>query len=168
MTFKEKLVILRKAKGLTQAELVNILVVSNQAVSKWERGLSCPDILILNDLAAVLGVPVQELLVGDMEEKLKAHPFELPTLTEAKKMGFSDKYIAKLWNCTEMDVYNMRKELNLFPVFKMVDTCHTGAYIPYFYSSYTGQNVSRLTIQHVANCFQRRKTYCTHMSVLQL
>ena len=39
----------------------------------------------------------------------------------------------------------MRKELNLFPVFKMVDTCHTGAYIPYFYSSYTGENASRLT-----------------------
>ena len=39
----------------------------------------------------------------------------------------------------------MRKELNLFPVFKMVDTCHTNAYIPYFYSSYTGENTSRLT-----------------------
>nr|MBQ8244489.1 carbamoyl-phosphate synthase large subunit [Oscillospiraceae bacterium] len=66
-------------------------------------------------------------------------------LTAAKKMGFGDKYIARMWKCNELDVYNMRKELGLFPVFKMVDTCHTGAYIPYFYSSYTGENASILT-----------------------
>ena len=81
----------------------------------------------------------------DMEELLRVKVKDVPTLTDAKKMGFSDKYIAKLWKCTELDVYHLRKENNLFPVFKMVDTCHTGAYIPYFYSSYTGENVSRLT-----------------------
>ena len=81
----------------------------------------------------------------DMEEKLKNAVSDAALLTEAKKMGFSDKYIAKLWNCTELDVYNLRKGLRLFPVFRMVDTCHTGAYIPYFYSSYTGFNASRLT-----------------------
>ncbi len=83
--------------------------------------------------------------IVDMEETLKAHVREEETLRAAKKMGFSDKYIARMWNCTELDVYNFRKELNLFPVFKMVDTCHTGAYIPYFYSSYTGENASVLT-----------------------
>jgi len=81
----------------------------------------------------------------DMEETLKANTFDLATLTAAKKMGFSDQYIARLWKCGELDVYNFRKENKLFPVFKMVDTCHTGAYIPYFYSSYTGQNASVLT-----------------------
>ena len=81
----------------------------------------------------------------DMEEILRVKVMDLETLTAAKKMGFGDKYIAKLWKCTELDVYNMRKAHNLFPVFKMVDTCHTGAYIPYFYSSYTGENASRLT-----------------------
>ncbi len=80
-----------------------------------------------------------------MEEVVKSHPFDLQTLTEAKKMGFSDKYTAKLWNCSELEVYSFRKEHKLFPVFRMVDTCHTGAYIPYFYSSYTGENTSRLT-----------------------
>ena len=80
-----------------------------------------------------------------MEEKLANNTGNPDTLLEAKKMGFSDKYIARLWNCKEIDVYNMRKENNLFPVFKMVDTCHTNAYIPYFYSSYTGENTSRLT-----------------------
>ena len=81
----------------------------------------------------------------DMEETLRVKVMDADTLKAAKKMGFGDKYIARLWKCKELDVYNFRKELNLFPVFKMVDTCHTGAYIPYFYSSYTGENASILT-----------------------
>ena len=81
----------------------------------------------------------------DMEETLKKNPFDFEILKAAKKMGFSDKYVARMWNCDELKVYDFRKEHNLFPVFKMVDTCHTGAYIPYFYSSYSGENASRLT-----------------------
>ena len=83
--------------------------------------------------------------IVDMEETLKKNVNDLGTLVAAKKMGFSDKYIARMWKCTELDVYDFRKQHNVFPVFKMVDTCHTGAYIPYFYSSYTGENDSRLT-----------------------
>ena len=82
--------------------------------------------------------------IVEMEEKLRVNK-DLQTLTEAKKMGFSDKYIARMWNCGELDVYGMRKAHNLFPAFKMVDTCHTGAYIPYFYSSYSDENASILT-----------------------
>ena len=83
--------------------------------------------------------------IVDMEENLKAHAFELDTLKAAKKMGFSDKYVARMWKCSENDVFKFRHEHKLFPVFRMVDTCHTGAYIPYFYSSYTGENTSILT-----------------------
>ena len=83
--------------------------------------------------------------IVNMESTLKEHAFDLETLTAAKKMGFSDKYVARMWNCTELDVFKFRKEHKLFPVFRMVDTCHTGAYIPYFYSSYTGENASILT-----------------------
>ena len=82
--------------------------------------------------------------IVDMEAVLKENK-DFETLKKAKTMGFSDKFIAKLWGTTELAVYNLRKDNNLFPVFKMVDTCHTGAYIPYFYSSYTGENASRLT-----------------------
>ena len=81
----------------------------------------------------------------DMEEALRVKIFDLATLKAAKKMGFSDKYVARMWKCTELDVYEFRKKNNVFPVFKMVDTCHTNAYIPYFYSSYTGENASLLT-----------------------
>ena len=80
-----------------------------------------------------------------MEKKLAANVGSLDVMLEAKKMGFGDKFIAKLWNMKEIEVYNLRKANNLFPVYRMVDTCHTNAYIPYFYSSYTGENTSILT-----------------------
>ncbi|MBQ7047443.1 MAG: carbamoyl-phosphate synthase large subunit, partial [Clostridia bacterium] len=83
--------------------------------------------------------------IVDAEEELKAKPYDLDVFTAAKKIGFSDKYIAKLWGVDEIKVWEYRKSNNIFPVFKMVDTCHTNAYIPYFYSSYTGENASRLT-----------------------
>ena len=85
------------------------------------------------------------LKIVEMEETLKANPLDINTLRDAKKMGFSDKYVARMWKTQELDVYNFRKTHNLFPVFKMVDTCHTGAYIPYFYSSYSDENTSVLT-----------------------
>ena len=81
----------------------------------------------------------------DMENQLKGREFDLEILSAAKKMGFSDKFVAKLWNTDERKVFEFRKEKGLFPAFRMVDTCHTDAYIPYFYSSYHGENTSRLT-----------------------
>ncbi len=83
--------------------------------------------------------------IVDMEKTIAENKGDPETLRAAKLMGFSDKFIARLWGIPELDVFNMRKEKNLFPVFRMVDTCHTGAYIPYFYSSYTGENTSVLT-----------------------
>ena len=81
----------------------------------------------------------------DMELKLACRVRDTEALLEAKKMGFSDKYIAKLWDMTELEIYAIRKSLRMYPVYKMVDTCHTNAYIPYFYSSYSDENASRLT-----------------------
>ncbi len=80
--------------------------------------------------------------IVDMEKKLAKNIKSIEVLQEAKKMGFSDKYIAKLWGDTELGIYNLRHENNITPVFKMVDTAHVGAYIPYFYSSHEGKNES--------------------------
>ena len=81
----------------------------------------------------------------DMENKLKENKGNVEVLSEAKKMGFCDEFVAHLWGVDELDVYNIRKKNNMFPVYRMVDTCHTNAYIPYFYSSYTGENQSVIT-----------------------
>ena len=85
--------------------------------------------------------------IVEMEKKLAANVGNPDVLLEAKKMGFGDKFIGKLWGMKEIEVYNFRHEKGLTPVFRMVDTCHTGAYIPYFYSSYTGENTSILTVK---------------------
>ena len=88
--------------------------------------------------------------IVEMETVLSARPMCVKTLTEAKKLGFYDAFIAKLWNVREADVYTLRQANGVKPVFKMVDTLHSGAYIPYFYSSYTGENASRLTTKKKA------------------
>ena len=80
--------------------------------------------------------------ITDMETRLKGAKFDASVLREAKNMGFSDKYIAKLWATTEIEVSNARHKNSIIPIFRMVDTAHVGAYIPYFYSSYTGENQS--------------------------
>ena len=80
-----------------------------------------------------------------MEQRLAAAPQDADVLHEAKIMGFSDRCVAELWNVAELDVYNLRKSRGITPVFRMVDTLHTGTYIAYLYSSYTGTNESRLT-----------------------
>ena len=83
--------------------------------------------------------------IVEMEKQLAANKHDADVLKAAKVMGFSDKYIAKLWGCAELDIFKLRHDLGLFPVFRMVDTLHTGKYIAYLYSSYTGENDSRLT-----------------------
>ncbi len=83
--------------------------------------------------------------IVEMERELKAKVNDVETLRAAKKMGFSDKYIAKLWNLSEVELYEKRRKCGILPVFRMVDTLHTGKYIAYLYSSYSGKNDSRLT-----------------------
>ena len=89
--------------------------------------------------------------IVDMEDKLKANVNDAAVLKEAKIMGFSDKYIAKLWNIDELSIYERRIKQGLAPVFRMVDTLHTGKYIAYLYSTYKNledaacANQSRLT-----------------------
>ncbi len=54
----------RRARGLTQGQVAIHMGVSPQAVSKWERGLACPDLVFLDDLADLLDVSIEELLLG--------------------------------------------------------------------------------------------------------
>ena len=60
------LLLLRKERGLTQKQLAQALHVSAQAVSKWERGLGCPDVGLLAALSELFGVSMERLLSGDL------------------------------------------------------------------------------------------------------
>ena len=83
--------------------------------------------------------------ITEMEVRLKAAPGDTELLREAKKMGFGDKEIGILWDRKETEIYALRKENGITPVFRMVDTLHTGKYIAYLYSSYSNKNDSILT-----------------------
>lgn len=82
--------------------------------------------------------------IVDCEKELAACRFDKEMLLKSKKMGFSDMYIAKLWNSTEEDVYNFRLSHNISPVYKMIDACAAefGSYVSYFYSTYEQENES--------------------------
>lgn len=58
----ETIAYLRKEKKMTQSELAEKMNVTDKALSKWERDLSCPDVNTISKLADVLGVSVEELL----------------------------------------------------------------------------------------------------------
>lgn len=60
---------LRKEKGLTQQALGDLVGVGSGAVSKWERGLTLPDIGIINELSQILGISSDELLSGEIKEQ---------------------------------------------------------------------------------------------------
>ena len=83
----------------------------------------------------------------DEEGALKYSVGNTDELIKAKKMGFSDKEIALLWNKPETEVFKTRKEACIMPVYKMIDTCASefDSYIPYFYSTYEGENESKVS-----------------------
>ena len=58
---------LRKEQGLTQRQLAERLHISDKAVSKWERGLGCPDVSLLSALSGIFGVDLEKLLSGTLD-----------------------------------------------------------------------------------------------------
>ena len=78
------------------------------------------------------------------ERRLHSHPGDRDALYEAKRMGFSDREIARQWGSSEIEIFETRKREKIFPVYKMIDTCASefSSYIPYFYSTYEEENES--------------------------
>ena len=82
--------------------------------------------------------------IVELEREGAAHPGDVATLRMLKTYGFCDQAIAWLWNSTEDEVMNLRKENGIRPVYKMIDTCAAefASYTPYFYSTYGDENES--------------------------
>ncbi|MEQ6375263.1 carbamoyl-phosphate synthase large subunit [Bacillaceae bacterium S4-13-58] len=85
---------------------------------------------------------IQKLV--DLEKEITHSPKNLELLVRSKETGFSDLTISKLWGMSEDELYDWRKEIQLTPVYKMVDTCAAEfeSATPYFYSSYEEENES--------------------------
>lgn len=95
---------LRKAKNITQEQLAEYLEVSSQAVSRWETGLTCPDISNLPRLAELFSITVDELL-GVNEEKKRREINEVISDCEAE----IDR------NITENAIHKLRTALTKYP-----------------------------------------------------
>ena len=139
---------LSKFDGMSDAELVDYLAEFKSdnifAITELlRRGMSIEK---LHDITKITPLFLECFArIVEMEKVLASKPFDKTALLAAKTLGFSDPFIAKLWKTEEIKVWQFRREQGIVPVFRMVDTLHTGAYIPYFYSSYMGENDSRLT-----------------------
>jgi len=85
--------------------------------------------------------------IVNFEKKLENAVPGRELLYEAKRMGFSDSYIAELTGQTEDEIRSLRKEYGICPVYKMIDTCASEfeSYVPYFYSTYEEENESVVT-----------------------
>lgn len=82
--------------------------------------------------------------ITNMEEKLSNSQITNELLKKAKKMGFSDKYLSKFFDNSELEMTRYRLENDIVPSYRMIDTCagEFDEYVPYLYSTYQPYNES--------------------------
>lgn len=140
---------LKKFDSVPTEELLSYIVLGTDdrlfAITELLRrdvdpGMICTatgiDLLFIEKIRSI--VSMERLLKKDCSTE---------TLAAAKKMGFSDAYIASLWNRSEQEIFELRTQNGIVPVYKMIDTCASEfeSYIPYFYSTYERENESRVS-----------------------
>ena len=111
----------------------------------FRRGYSLQQVHNLTQISLYFLDVVKHLI--ELEGEISNTPFNIEMLTTAKKFGFSDPTIARLWKTAPQKVRAFRKQNKIFPVYKMIDTCAAefASTTPYFYSSYDHENESQRT-----------------------
>ncbi|MEI5906108.1 carbamoyl-phosphate synthase large subunit [Bacillus spongiae] len=104
-----------------------------EEIHEWSK----IDVFFLNKMRRII----------EFESILAENTFSYELTNEAKRLGFSDITIAKLWGVREKEVYDWRREKDIIPVYKMVDTCAAEfeSETPYFYGTYEQENESIVT-----------------------
>ncbi len=132
---------MHKFDGLTTEELIDYIKIGRDdrlyAIAElMRRNVTVTEAATVTAIDNFFLQKIKNII--DEEETLKICVMDLDELREAKRMGFSDKAIAKLWGMSELEVFDLRVRENIFPVYKMIDTCASEfeSYIPYFYSTY--------------------------------
>lgn len=137
----------KKFDGCTAAELLEYIKIGTDdrlyAIAQLIR-LGVDPVLIYNATKIDMLFIEKIKNIVEFESVIKNNKGSIETLRDAKKMGVSDKYIGLCWDISEGDVFRLRKENNIFPVYKMIDTCASefDSYVPYFYSTYEEENES--------------------------
>ncbi|MFD1038054.1 carbamoyl-phosphate synthase large subunit [Virgibacillus byunsanensis] len=106
------------------------------------RGMSVDEIFKLTKIDRFFLWKLEKLI--NLEKELIENRFSYELLLKAKEHGFPDTQLARLWETTVDEVYQLRKTEKISPVFKMVDTCAAefSSETPYFYSTYEEENES--------------------------
>lgn len=138
---------LAAAKKLTDQELTDLIVTPTDMrlfylAEAFRRHFTLEELAELSHINVFFLDKIKHII--EIEDALKAHPGDLETLRVAKRNGFADQEVAKLWGQTMDEVRDLRRANDLTPVYKMVDTCagEFASTTPYFYSTYETENES--------------------------
>ena len=137
----------KKFDGKPQNELLEYIKIGTDdriyAIAELLRqGVSTETIVNLTAIDKFFIDKLKNII--EQENELKQNIGDISVLKQAKKIGFSDKVIAQYWGTAETEIFNLRKQHNIMPIYKMIDTCASEfeSYIPYFYSTYEEENES--------------------------
>jgi len=138
---------MEKFDDWSEEELLSYIAIGTDdriyAIAQLLRlGISVEEIARTSQIDAFFVRKMRNIV--EMEDQVSRHPMGSSILFAAKKMGFSDRAVARLWHTTQSRVYALRKDRNIRPGYRMIDSCAVefDSYIPYFYSTYETENES--------------------------
>lgn len=138
---------IERLKNLSKHELVDFIILNTDerfyAITEAiRRGITLDYIYQLTKIDRLFLDKLAKIV--EQEKVIIDNPNDVEVLKTAKRTGFSDEYIAKCWKADFVDVYRMRRDNNIYPVYKMIDTCagECKSDVPYYYSTYELQNES--------------------------
>ena len=141
---------LASLKNKTKEELIELIKASTderiyQIAEALRIGVSIEELYSITKIERFFLEKINNIVL--LEEEVRNNPYNIEVFKKAKTMGFADSYIAKLYGVNEIDIYNFRKEKNIYPAYKMIDTTknQSSPYIPCFYSTYDAKNDSVVT-----------------------
>ena len=134
-------------KSLNDDELMSFISLHTDeriyAIAEaFRKGIDIDDIYDLTKIDKLFLDKIYNIVC--YEDVLKNNKNDLEVLYKAKRMGFSDSYIGRVWGKTPLEIYELRKANNMYPVYKSIDTCagEFKSYVPYLYSTYEHENES--------------------------
>ncbi len=141
---------LKKFDGMPVEELMEYIRIGTDdrifAIAEcFRREVSAEKIAEVTAIDRFFLVKIRNIVKAEVE--IRKEYGDPETLREAKRLGFSDHEIAELWEMREEEIFDLRRENGIMPVYKMIDTCASEfeSYIPYFYSTYEEENESRVS-----------------------
>ena len=127
------------AQKLTKPNSLRLFYIA----AAFRNGLSLEEIRRLTSIDPWFLNQIRSLV--EAEEEIRKTPCSTELLYEAKRLGFSDRYLGGLWNLPEEEIRDRRYAAGIVPVYKLVDTCAAEfeAHTPYYYSTYETENETR-------------------------